>query len=262
MARKLGTSAALIAKLGDDGFGNEYFQSLQENGIICDHVTYEAGFQTSTANIIVTDEGQNSIVYVPGAIMQLKKEDIQAAENIIMNAKVVLCTYECPLDTLLTALKLAKKHNVMTVVNAAPAANSSYEVIYKYTDILCINEIEAEEATGVPIKNIDDAVSAIEILQDKNCCAVIVTLGSQGAVYQKLGQEFAHVPAKEVKAVDSTGAGDAFMGSLAYYLANYPNLNLKTAIKRACDIATFSVLEKGTQSSFPSKGSLPESLFL
>lgn len=262
MAMKLGATTGMIAKLGDDSFGHEYLQHIRESGINCDHVTLTKLGHTSTASISVTDEGQNSIIYVPGAIMHLTSSDILTAEEMIMRSKLMLCTYECPLDSLFTALTVAKKHNVKTIVNAAPATDSSYEKLYSLIDIICLNEVEAEEATKLPMRSLEDASLVINSLMEKGCSVVILTLGAKGAIFQTKSQaNYIYVPAKAVKAVDSTGAGDAFMGSLVYYLVQFPNMNLETAIKRSCDIATLSVLKKGTQTSFPSKEELPEELF-
>lgn len=262
MAMKLGAATGIVAKLGDDTFGHEYLQSLKENGINHDYVTLTKAGCTSTASIAVTEEGQNSIIYVPGAINDLSSNDVLEAKDMIKKSKVLLCTYECPLDTLFTVLNVAKEHNVMTVVNAAPATDPSYETIYPLVDIICLNEVEAEEATQLPVKSIEDASLVIEILFKKGCSLVILTLGAKGAVFQsKRDRKYTYVPAKTVKAVDSTGAGDAFMGSLVYYLANYPDLSLESAIKRSCDIATLSVLKQGTQTSFPDRKELSENFF-
>ncbi|KFM63576.1 Ribokinase, partial [Stegodyphus mimosarum] len=252
MAKNLGASTAIIAKLGDDSFGHEYLENLKENNIHSDFVTISKTSSTSTAAISVSDAGQNSIIYIPGAIMELTPQDIEAAESIIKQSKVMLCTYECPLDSLIAALTLARKHNVKTVVNAAPAAAPSYENIYPLTDVICLNETEAEDAAQVPVKSIEDASLAIEALFKKGCSTVILTLGSKGAVFQSKNEStFTNVPARNVKAIDSTGAGDAFMGSFVYFLAYHLKMSFKEAVERSCEIATLSVLKKGTQTSFP-----------
>lgn len=262
MAKKLGATTGLIAKLGEDSFGYEYVQSLKEGGINNDYVTLTKASHTSTASISVTEDGQNSIIYVPGAINHLTSKDIEDAEDLIRKSKVLLCTYECPLETLVTALTLARKHNVKTVVNAAPATDSSYEKLYPLVDIICMNEVEAEEATQLPVKTLEDAQAAMEKLIQKGCSLVILTLGAKGAVFEAKSENcYTCVIANSVKAIDSTGAGDAFMGSLVYYFAKYPDLYLDTAVKRSCDIATLSVLKKGTQTSFPEKEELSEDFF-
>lgn len=263
MASRLGASTAMIAKLGEDTFGKEYLQSFKESSTMSNHVTLDKDSHTSTAAICVTEEGQNSIVYVPGAVMKLSIQDIQAAEETIRRAKILLCTFECPLGTLMEALKLAKRHKVKTVVNAAPTSEAKgYECIFPLTDVVCLNEVEAEEMSGVPVTNVDGAAEAIKVLLSKNCSTVILTLGSNGVVFQSKGQDvYTHVPTRVVKCVDSTGAGDAFMGSLVYYMSAFQTLTFQEMIRRACEIATVSVLGHGTQTSFPFKKDLPDWLF-
>lgn len=263
MASRLGASTAMIAKLGDDTFGKEYLQSFKDSNIVSDHVSLTKDSHTSTAAICVTEEGQNSIVYVPGAVMKLSPQDVWAAEETIKHAKILLCTFECPLDTLMEALKLAKRHNVMTVVNAAPTSEAKgYECIFPLTDVICLNEVETEEMSGVPVTNIDGAAQAVRVLLSKECSTVILTLGSSGAVFQCKDQHsYTHIPARVVKCVDSTGAGDAFMGSLVYYMSTFQGLPFQEMIRRACEIATVSVLGHGTQTSFPFKKDLPDWLF-
>ncbi|XP_054714227.1 ribokinase-like [Uloborus diversus] len=262
MANKLGSTTAMIAKLGDDSLGHEYFENFKQSGINYDFVSMTKESHTSTASITVSEDGQNCIVYVPGAIMNLTPRDIQAAEDLIKRAKVMLCTFECPLDSLITALNLAKTHKVTTIVNAAPTCNSTYEEVYHLADIICLNEVEAYDATNLKIETIEDAAEAIKILFQKGCATVILTLGCKGAVFQNKNEnKYIHVPARVVKALDCTGAGDAFMGSLVYYLSAHPQLSMEEAIKRSCEVATTSVLKRGTQSSFPNRNELSEDLF-
>ncbi|GIX88405.1 ribokinase [Caerostris extrusa] len=234
MVKKLGARTAMIAKLGDDSFGHEYLENFKEMDIDSKFITLSKTSHTSTASIAVSNDGQNSIIYVPGAIMELMPADIINAEDMIKNSKVLLCTFECPLPTLITAFELAKNMEVIfdifffikTVLNAAPTTDSSYETLFSLTDIICLNEIEAEDATGLPLKAVSDCADIFRILHAKGCSTVILTLGSKGAVFKTKGQEnFSFVPAKAVAAIDCTGAGDAFMGTLVYFLSEYPSMN-------------------------------------
>ncbi|GIY56188.1 ribokinase [Caerostris darwini] len=262
MVKKLGARTAMIAKLGDDSFGHEYLENFKEMNIDSKFITLSKTSHTSTASIAVSNDGQNSIIYVPGAIMELMPADIINAEDMIKNSKVLLCTFECPLPTLITAFELAKKYGVKTVLNAAPTTDLSYETLYSLTDIICLNEIEAEDATGLPLKAVSDCADIFRILHAKGCSTVILTLGSKGAVFKTKGQEnFSLVPAKAVAAIDCTGAGDAFMGTLVYFLSEYPSMNLSSIIEKSCEIASLSVLKKGTQSSFPNREDMPEEFF-
>ncbi|XP_064107463.1 ribokinase-like [Macrobrachium nipponense] len=122
-------------------------------------------------------------------------------------------------------------------------------------------KIKAEVLTGIEVKSIVDAQSAAEGLLSQGCSSVIITLGGEGALYSFQGQH-EHIPAEKVTPVDTTGAGDAFVGALAYYLAYHPSLTMTEMIQRSCKIATVSVQAPGTQSSYPKKDDLPVELFL
>ncbi|XP_023223118.1 ribokinase-like isoform X1 [Centruroides sculpturatus] len=263
MISRLGGRTAMIAKLGDDTFGKEYFECFQMNQINYEHVTVTTESSTSTATICVTKNGENSIIYVPGAVNCLSKEDIYNAEKVIAQTKVLLCCNECQLDVLLEALKVAQKHKVYTIVNAAPICPEPYDSVYPLCDILCVNEVEVEAITNLKVITIESAYNACTVLLNKGCNVVIITLGAKGAVFcTKDNPKPKHVPAKKVDAVDTTGAGDAFLGSLTYYIALHPNLSLEEKISRSCEIASVSVLSSGTQKSFPYRKELEERLFV
>ncbi|KAI0219594.1 Ribokinase [Lamellibrachia satsuma] len=134
--------------------------------------------------------------------------------------------------------------------------------LFVQADITCPNESEAELLTGQPVSSVEDAKKAVVTLLDMGCRAAIVTLGEQGAVLATSTERFPrHIPAKQVKAIDSTGAGDAFVGALAFYQACYPHLQLHECVERASEIATVSVQTPGTQTSYRSRKDLPGNLF-
>lgn len=262
MVSRLQGKTAMIAKLGGDSFGKEYFQCFQLNQINAEYVTVKTESFTSTASICVTKNGENNIIYVPGAAAHLTKEDICNAKHIISTTKVLLCCNECPLDVLLEALKLAQKNKVFTIVNAAPVCPEPYDDVYPLCDILCVNEVEAEAATNLKVETIEAASDVSKVLLNKGCKMVIITLGAKGVVFcTKNNPNPKHIAVRKVNPIDTTGAGDAFLGSLAYYIASHPYLSIEEQISRSCEIASISVLSSGTQTSFPYKENLPKELF-
>ena len=161
-------------------------------------------------------------------------------------------------------MDIAKKSNVKVLTNAAPARADLDPRIYKLTDILCVNETEAQIILGQ--EDVIESEEAIEAAMEqllKKCDTVVITLGAKGAACASRNEPKAvWVKAEKAKkVVDTTGAGDAFVGSMAYYLANSPGLKLSEVVQRACQIATVTVQSEGTQTSFPSRKDLPLNLF-
>ncbi|XP_076366790.1 ribokinase-like isoform X2 [Tachypleus tridentatus] len=263
MASRLGASTAMIGKVGDDEFGHQYKENFKQNKVNVEYVGITKDAATSVAQITVVKDGQNSIVYFPRANEYLTVEDIRSAENdLIKKVKLMILTYESISEVIHEALKIAKQHGVKTVVNAAPVNPEVSEEIYSLCDVLCVNETEAEAATGQYVESIEQAKSLTQMMLKKGCFSVILTLGSRGAVFASKEQPQAiHVPAKQVTAVDTTGAGDAFLGALAYFMTHHSSLTMKEWIKRSCEVAAMSVQNLGTQTSFPWKEDIPAELF-
>lgn len=260
-ASRLGGSTALVASLGADSFGKEYLQKLKLENIDVSKVRLHEEIHSGIAQITVTDSGENSIIIVPGANTLLSPDDIEGAEELIKNAKVLLCQFETPLSSTLRALKLFKGRG-LSILNGAPAVQNPDPELLKLCDIFCINETEAEIMTGVPVSGLSEAQDAVNKLLLRGCNAVLLTLGGLGAVYaSQSDKNIIYVRTEEVKAVDTTGAGDAFLGSLAFFAAYYSNLTIEEMVKKACYVATRTVLRIGTQSSFPYKKDLPADLF-
>ncbi|KAK2175413.1 hypothetical protein NP493_734g02052 [Ridgeia piscesae] len=257
-AARLGAKTAMIAQVGNDKFGPDYIQNFRDN----ENVGLVGDTSTGVATITVDMDGKNTIVIVSGANDLLNEASVGQAENIIRSAKVMVCQLEISPKTTLAAMTLAKKHGVTTIFNPAPAMTSLDPQLFVQADITCPNESEAEMLTGEPVKSVEDAKKAVLSLLDMGCRAAIVTLGDQGAVLATATDRLPqHVPARKVKAVDTTGAGDAFVGALAFYRACYPNLALHECVERASEIATVSVQSPGTQTSYSYRRELPQTLF-
>lgn len=254
MAAKLGAKTALVAKLGKDTFGDNYVENLKNIGVNISCVGRIEG-ASGVATITVDDRAENCIVIVGGANNHMDDEAIDQAKTILENSKVVVFQQEIPLSTNMTALRLIKSFNkdITTIYNAAPATNSLPDELYPLVDIFCVNESEAEKLLGLEsVKSVDDASKAAGLLRSKGCKMGMVTLGANGVVYQEESGKNVHVPCPKVRAIDTTGAGDAFIGSLACLLADESlQESFERKIEIACSVASESVTKLGTQSSYP-----------
>lgn len=254
MAAKLGARVSMVSKLGRDVFGENTLENFRSYDIDCTHVLFTDAAFSGVAPIAVDEQGNNSIIIVTGANDLLSIEDIEAARPTITAAQILVCQLETPLDTTLAALRIARQEGVKTIFNPAPGRAGLPEELFPLSDILCPNESETELITGLPVGSIEEAVSAARALLAKGAGTVILTLGERGSLLVSEGKT-EHIPARKVKTLDSTGAGDAFIGSLAYFVA--AGKALPEAIRRANGIAAISVQASGTQSSFPNAADLP-----
>uniref|UniRef100_A0A3Q4APC8 Ribokinase n=1 Tax=Mola mola TaxID=94237 RepID=A0A3Q4APC8_MOLML len=244
-AARLGAKTTMICKVGKDFFGDNYIQNFKDNGV-------------HTGKI----KSENAIVIVAGANMLLSNEELQTALPAISHAKVMVCQLEINPQTSLQALQMAQESKVKTIFNPAPAIPDLDAGFYKASDVFCCNETEAELLTGSSVTNVEEACGAAQELLKRGCGAVIITLGPQGCVVLKEQKSTSdHVPTTAVTAVDTTGAGDSFIGALAFYMAHYPTMPLEEMARRANQVAVVSVQAFGTQTSYPFRASLPDELF-
>ncbi|XP_055027772.2 ribokinase isoform X1 [Misgurnus anguillicaudatus] len=261
-AARLGAKTAMVCKVGKDVFGDSYIQNFKNNGVSTAFAEQTEKAATGAASIIVNDTGENAIVIVSGANMLLEQIELQKAQSAITSAKVLICQLEINPDVSLHALKMAKKSHVKTIFNPAPAIADLHSDFYKASDVFCCNESEAELLTGLPVSSVEDAKQVGLDLLHKGCGSVIVTLGPQGCVVCESTSVAAKlVPTTTVTAVDTTGAGDSFIGALAFYMAHYPTMPLEEMARRANMVAAVSVQQVGTQTSFPFLKDLPPELF-
>ncbi|XP_005102957.1 ribokinase [Aplysia californica] len=262
-AGKLGAKVAMVSKVGNDAFGQDYLKNLQDCNVNCGQVKVVDDVSTGVAAITVADNGSNCIIIVPGANDLLTVSDVEAAEDLIKSSKVLVCQNEIPSVISLAAMKSASNHKVKVIYNPAPAQKDFNPELFSLPDFFCPNETEAELLTGCPVESIDDAMKACrDLTENHGCNSVIITMGKNGAVYQqRRGVDPLHIPVDAVAAVDTTGAGDSFIGSLAYFLATRPELPVPEMIKRASFIASVSVTKPGTQISYPRADELPAHIF-
>jgi ribokinase len=256
MAARLGAQGSLVSRVGHDPFGEQLLRNYRTEGIDTTHVQLDADRHTGTAAIVVDDQAQNCIIVVPGANENLAPDDVRAAAGAIQRADVVVCQLEIPVESVLEAFQIAKAQGVRTILNPAPAV-ALPEALLRLTDFCVPNETEIEGLTGKPAHTTKQAEKAARALRDLGPQTVIVTLGDRGALLlHDNGAE--HFPPVSATAVDPSGAGDAFIGSLAVLLAN--DQLVRDAVRGANQIAGFTVTRHGTQSSFPSRTEVGDEL--
>jgi ribokinase len=255
MAAKLGGHVAMVTKLGQDIFGENTLKNFQSWGVDTQHVLFTDQAFSGVAPIAVDPDGHNAIIIVTGANDLLTLDEIEAARATIAAAQILVCQLEIPVEITLAALRIARQEGVTTIFNPAPARPSLPDELYQLSDIFCPNE--SELLTDLPVNSQEEAETAARVLLERGAGTVILTLGERGSLLVT-ADESVHVPATPVKALDTTGAGDAFVGSLAYFLAD--NKPLTEAMRRANHIAAISVQSSGTQTSFPEAADLPPDL--
>ncbi|MCL5995924.1 MAG: ribokinase [Chloroflexi bacterium] len=248
-AARLGARVSMVARVGNDVFGQGMLDNFKQQGIDTGYVTVDGTKSSGVAPIFVDDEAHNVIVIVPGANGALSPADVQAARDTILAASVVVCQLEVPIETTLETFRIAKSKGVRTILNPAPAAILPDELL-ALTDICAPNETETEYLTGRSVQTLADVESAARDLIARGLQVVIVTLGDRGVLYVD-SETAMHVPAIKVNAVDPTGAGDAFIGGLAVFLG--AGFTMHDAIQRANAVAALSVTRLGAQVSFPTR---------
>jgi ribokinase len=245
-ARRCGADVSMIARLGDDLFGPATLQNFSSLGIDTAHAVITPGVSSGVAPIFVDSSGQNRILVIKGANDRLSPADIEAAGNVIREADFVILQLEIPLETVYFTLQFARRHNVRAILNPAPGQQLDFKQLAS-ADYVIPNETEAEALTGMAVRNLDDAHQCARSLLGSGLARAIITLGSNGALLATQ-QEIQHIPAFPAKAIDSTGAGDGFIGSLACFLAE--GYDEADAISRANLYGALSTLTVGTQDSF------------
>lgn len=245
-ARLCGAEVSMIARVGDDLFGPATVQNFQSFGIDTTHVHISRSVSSGVAPIFVDTAGQNRILVVKGANDRLLPADIDAAADVLASADFIVVQLEIPLDTVYHTLRFARKHKVRAILNPAPGQPLDSREISN-ADYLIPNETEAEAITGISVQGLEGARACAHHLVSYGQSRVIVTLGANGALLASPNGT-RHIPPFPVAAFDTTGAGDAFIGSLACFLAR--GCQEEEAISRANLYAALSTLAAGTQKSF------------
>lgn len=245
-ARLSGAEVFMVARVGSDLFGPAMIENFRAQGIDPTYVKQVEGLSSGVAPIFVEPSGQNRILVVKGANDALKPADVDAAAEMLKTVDCIVLQFEIPVETVYYTIAFARKHGIRCILNPAPAHAVDMAAL-KDLDYFVPNESEAETITGSTVKNAADAKKCAEQLIAGGIRRVIITLGANGSLLaSRDGCE--HVAPFAVKSVDSTGAGDAFIGSFAVFLGE--GMPEKEAVRRANLYAGLSTTGVGTQKSF------------
>ncbi|GLC31318.1 ribokinase [Clostridium omnivorum] len=250
-AKRSGAEVYMIAKVGRDDNGMILTEELEKDNIDVRYVFKDDKEPTGMAIINVDDNGDNSIIVVSGANMAINSNEINSTEGAIEESNIVITQFETPMDMSIEAFKLAKKHDKLTILNPAPAREIDDELL-KYTDIIIPNETEAALLTNIEVKDLDSGKRAAEEFFKKGVKCVIITLGEKGAaVITKENSEI--VRAYKVEAIDTTAAGDSFIGALSSTIdaENLSFEDIKAAVRFGNKVSSIAVQRKGAQPSIP-----------
>lgn len=252
-AARLGAPVAFVSRVGTRQHGAELLAALAEEGIATSGVVADPAALPGVAVIMVASEGgENSIVYVPGSNAQLSAADVQASVALLQSAKVVVAQLEVPVPAITQAFELARAAGVTTILNAAPALPVG-DALLALSRWLIVNETEAGQLAGMAVGSVDEAAAAALALLQRGPQQVLVTLGAQGVLLcSAAGVQ--HLPARVVKAVDTVGAGDTFVGGLAAGLAE--GMSAADAVRLGQAAAAIAVSRSGVQSAMPRRAEI------
>lgn len=248
-ARLCGADVVMVAKVGNDLFGEATVKNFASFGIDTTHVRIVNGVSSGVAPIFVEPNGQNRIIVVKGANDTLKPADVDEAAGALRSVDTIVLQFEIPLETIYYTVQFSRRHNIRCIVNPAPALPADLFELAA-ADYFVPNETEAEVIAGLPVHSTEEAKKCATALLAKGFRKVILTLGARGSLLASSeGMEL--VPPFAVTPKDTTGAGDAFIGSFAVFLAEgFPE---KEALLRANLYAALSTMRVGTQKSFPKR---------
>lgn len=248
-AARQGAAVSFIGAVGDDGFGEFSRNCLTTEGIDLSFLSTCEGLATGVAGIMVEDCGNNSIVLAAGANAALSIAHIDAASAAISSAQYLICQLETPIPTVSRAIAIAHTHGVKVILNPAPAFALS-DALLQQVDYLIVNETEASQLSEITVLDQSSAALASQVLLKRGVGVVLLTMGEHGTlITQATGSQF--IPAIKVEVVDTTAAGDTFVGAFAVGLAN--GLNLLEASIEAQYTAALTVTKLGAQTSIPQR---------
>ena len=252
-AAMAGGDVHFITRLGDDPFA-EMARATWKKAGVTPEVTVDPDSYTGAAYIFVEEAtGNNAIIVAPGAAGRISVADVEARRDLIARARVFITQLEQPMDAAHRALELAKAGGATTILNPAPAAPLTPEML-QLCDVVTPNESEAEGITGIPVTDIDSARKAADRLLQQGVGAAIITLGDKGALYHD-GKQSVHVPVISAGPVaETTGAGDAFNGGFAVALSE--GRSPVDAVRFGCATAGISVTRPGTAGSMPARAEI------
>ena len=244
---KLGGKTLMVGCIGNDKFGDELLLNLQKYNVNTDYVKISKESSTGMGIVNVFDDGKLIATITRGANYDITNSDVDKIKSEIISAKLIILQMEIPIDIVEYIINLASKHNTYIILNAAPAYEIREEVLAK-VNCLVVNETEASFYLNKEINNFKSSEENCEELYKKIKDLLIITLGENGSLLYD-GKEKLHIKAKKVKVVETTGAGDSFIGAFAYKLLN--DLPYKEAAEFASLVSAVTVTKVGAQDSMP-----------
>ncbi len=246
-AARQGTSVSMLGRVGNDSFGPELINNLKQNHVDTSHVQIDSQSATGTAIIVVDPNGQNSIVLSPGGNGQVSDADVASVS--FSDYKLLLLQLEIPIETVTSAAQRAKESGLRVLLNPAPARSLSDELI-SLSNFILPNETELSLLTNQSVHDISSAEKAAKTLLERGAQNVIVTLGANGALIVS-SQQVTYVNTYKVEVVDTTAAGDAFIGGFASALLQ--NKSLEEAVSYGCACGALATTKFGAQPSLPTR---------
>ncbi len=246
-AALLGADVKFLGRVGDDGFGEPLVEALADKGVDTSLIEASPDTSTGTAFITLTPDGENAITVAPGANRSITTSDVDEASEPIGDARVLVVQMEVPPEVVRRAVEVAARQGTRALVNLAPPTEVPRELLGKL-DLLVVNEHEAAFLLEERVEGVNGALSAAPELLALGPRSVVVTLGKEGAVFSD-GNSTEHVSSPTVEVVDTTGAGDAFVGALAVRLAR--DSTLEEAVAYAVRAGAAAVTKEGAQGALP-----------
>jgi ribokinase len=246
-AARLGSEVLMVSKVGDDVFGQDTIRNFQRNGVDARHVEVVAGVSSGVAPIFVEPSGENSILIIKGANGHLTPADVDAAAGDLLGCDLILLQLEVPLETVYHTIAFAERHGKPVLLNPAPATPELDLAKLRDVTFFAPNRSELALLSGLPTETMAEIEAAARKLLAAGIRTVIATLGGDG-VLLVTNTEARHIPAAPVKPLDTTGAGDALIGSFAHFYAL--SGDAADALRWAVRYAAFSVTRRGTQKSY------------
>lgn len=251
-AARAGGQVAMIGRVGDDPYGDRLLGGLREAGVDCSSVARTSTCESGLAIINVDASGQNTIVIVAGANAHLVPEDIDALQPVIATSEVVLLQLEIPMETVRRVVELSRAHSTRIILDPAPAPRHFPEELFR-VDLLCPNEQEAAQLSGLPAQTLPQIETCAQSLFDRGARHVVITMGGRGAfLYDEKGGRV--IPPYPTEVVDTTAAGDAFAGALAVRWAECDDL--EDAVRFGNAAGALAASKQGAQPSMAARSAI------
>lgn len=255
---RAGSEVVFIGRVGDDDHGRFMLNEFKDNNIDTTYVTTTPNQQTGQAYILLQENGQNSIIIQHGANFDVTAEDVRKAKDEITSSDFVVAQFETPVEATIEAFKIAREAGKTTILNPAPAMKEIPKELLGLTDLITPNETESQGITGIKVTDEESMKKTADYFHDLGVKGVIITIGSKGS-YISMGDLNEVVPAFKVKAIDTTAAGDTFIGALASELKNDMS-NLRESVVYASKSSSFTVQKLGAFPSIPERSMVEKAL--